>query len=267
MRFLPVAAALSLGISACSAPAAETAVDDLSSADRVGTDVQVLQIWTPGRVFPLPAAPWHGPTAADVSLDAREARTCPVVRATPDETYEHSEVDCTAAFQRLAPLEGTREIGPVITPLRFLLTKRVGDGQVYADPDFCNRFELRAVVRDSAFEQASFAGIGFATSRGDAFTPKSELQEVGRVRLADGASARVFRFSGISTCISSHDSTSGNTYKTFAFKPYAAFDANDVRYKVWENVPMNHAIGRSWPGAFPHVDSTGFDRQEQLLAR
>jgi hypothetical protein len=252
MHLLRTVALFSLGLSACAASASETAVDDLSAVDRVGSDVQVLQIWTAGRVFPLPAAPWHGPTPADVSLDARQ---CPVVRASAGDTYEHSEVDCTAA------------LSPVITPLRFSLTKRIGDGQVYADPDFCNRFELRAVVRDVAFEAPTFAGIGFSTTRGEMFTAKADLQEVGRVRLADSSPARVFRFTGISTCISSHDSTSGNTYKTFTFKPYAAFDANDTRYKVWENIPANHAIGRSWPGAMPRVDSTGFDRQEQLLAR
>jgi hypothetical protein len=159
-----------------------------------------------------------------------------------------------------------------MTPVRFTVTKDVNGGQMFVDPDFCSRVELRVVVREAAASQPSFSGVGFWTSRGESFTPKNELQEVGRTRLASGEGAIVYRFSGISTCISSaHNSTSGNAYQTFSFKPYAAYDAEGGgearRYRVWENIRGNHTIGRSWPGAQPVVDASGFDRQGDLLAR
>jgi hypothetical protein len=58
-------------------------------------------------------------------------------------------------------------------------------------------------------------------------------------------------------------------YRTFAFKPYAAFDTgtDGQRYRVWERINGDHQIGRSWPGSQPAVNSTGFDRQDELLAR
>ena len=70
-----------------------------------------------------------------------------------------------------------------------------------------------------------------------------------------------------------HNSTSGNEYQTFAFKPYAAYDAasavlgEPTRYRVWERISGNHVIGRSWPGSQPVVAASGFDRQADLLAR
>ena len=90
--------------------------------------------------------------------------------------------------------------------------------------------------------------------------------------LTNHEAAIVYRFSGISTCISSaHNSTSGNIYQTFSFKPYAAFDVTPAdgdakRYRVWERISGNHTVGRSWPGSHPAVDSNGFDRQGELLA-
>jgi hypothetical protein len=161
-----------------------------------------------------------------------------------------------------------------MTPVRFNVSVDSRSGQAFVDPDYCTYLEVRVVVREAALAQPSFAGVGFWTSRGERFAPKNELQEVGQTRLANGDSAKVFRFTGISTCISSaHNSTSGNTYQTFAFKPYAAYDVRDQgngdvkRFRVWERIEGNHTIGRSWPGSRPVVDSAGFDRQGDLLAR
>jgi hypothetical protein len=157
-----------------------------------------------------------------------------------------------------------------MTPMRFTIEKSTQG--TYFDPDYCRRIELRVVVRDAASAQPSFAGVGFWSGRGETFTPKSELQAVGHVRLARGDEATVYRFTGISTCLSSaHSSTSGNMYQTFSFKPYAAYDVpgegGDVnRYRVWEQIQGNHTIGRSWPGSTPQVNADAFDRQSELLA-
>ncbi len=163
----------------------------------------------------------------------------------------------------------TGQAGPALTPIHFSLTRRLADSShtTYIDPDFCDRIEVRVVARDAATHAASFTGLGFSTSRGETFTPKSELQPVGHVNLANGDAATVYRFAGISTRISSaHSSTSGNLYQTFAFKPYAAFDAGNTRYRVWDAINGDYHLGRSWPGAQPTIDSKGFDRQAELLA-
>ena len=158
-----------------------------------------------------------------------------------------------------------------MAPVRFTVSRDTASSAVYVDPDFCDRIEMRVVVREAAATQPTFAGVGFSSSRGDSFTAKDALQEVGRTTLANHEAAIVYRFSGISTCISSaHNSTSGNEFQTFAFKPYAAFDVTSdgdtKRYRVWERITGDHTIGKSWPGAQPIVNSTGFDRQAELLA-
>ncbi|NOU28700.1 MAG: hypothetical protein HOO96_12405 [Polyangiaceae bacterium] len=152
------------------------------------------------------------------------------------------------------------------------MTKDVNTGRVYVDPDSCSRIEVRLVAREAALNEASFSGVGFWTSRGSTFARKSDLQEVGRVRLANGESGVVLRFAGASVCVSSqHGSPTSNTYQTFAFKPYAAYDVQSAgethRYRVWEKMQGNHLLGRTAPGVSPMVDSTGFDRQADLLER
>ncbi len=260
---------------ACGAPSSDgatSASSDLTD-DQTGIDVQVLQVWTPGKLFPTAPQPWQGAGASDVSIHADDPAACATLRSssTPPggsgSHWEDREVDCTTAFANAAPFDVTHAAGPVMTPVTFTVTKSVESGVTYVDPDFCNRIEVRVVVRDAASSSPSFAGVGFWTSRGETFASKSDLQNVGHTRLANGDDATVYRFTGISTCISSaHNSTSGNEFQTFSFKPYAAYDANGNRYRVWERIPGNHTIGKSWPGEQPAVDSSGFDRQNDLLA-
>jgi hypothetical protein len=270
-------AGLAAGLAGCGAApesandGAETSDSALTETDQSGIDAQVLQVWTPGRLFPRPPQAWQGSQSdRDVSIDADTA--CTTLETRSWSHWEDHTVDCAAAFASAAPFDVTQAAGPVMTPVKFNVSKDVNGGAIYVDPDFCNRVELRVVVRESAAAQPSFAGVGFWSSRGDRFTAKSELQEVGRTRLAGGEGAIVYRFSGISTCISgAHNSTSGNMYQTFSFKPYAAYDATGAdgeskRYRVWESIRGNHTIGRSWPGSQPVVDSNGFDRQAELLA-
>ena len=254
-------------LAACSAPTADDAAASSSdlTEEQSGIDVQVLQVWTPGKLFPAKPQPWQSAGRDDVALDSA---ACATLRSDTNGSWEHTSLDCDRAFAAAVPFDVTGEAGPVMTPVRFEASKRIPDGATYIDPDFCNRIEVRAVVRDASASAPSFAGIGFWTARGETFTPKAELQPVGHVTLASGEAATVYRFAGISTCISSaHNSTSGNMYQTFSFKPYAAYDANGNRYRVWERIPGNHRIGRSWPGERPAVDATGFDRQAELLAR
>lgn len=270
-----VLGSLVLGGAACSAAPdegenAESSTSSLAQTDQTGIDAQVLQVWTPGRLFPRTPQGWQGPQANDVSLDADTA--CTTLDTRRWSHWEDRSMDCTSAFAAAAPFDVTRAAGPVMTPVRFTVTKDQNGGAMYVDPDFCNRVELRVVVREAAQAQPSFAGVGFWSSRGERFTAKNELQEVGRTRLANGEGAIVYRFTGISTCISSaHNSTSGNAYQTFSFKPYAAYDApagsDGHRYRVWERIAGNHTIGKSWPGSRPVIDATGFDRQAELLAR
>lgn len=239
--------------------------------DEAGIDAQVLQVWTPGRLFPQAVQPWFGPRPGDASVVA--AAACEVLETSTWSHYDNTRVDCTKAFASAVPFDVTGAAGPVMTPIRFTVTKDQSGGGVYVDPDYCNYVEVRVVARDAAVADPSFSGIGFWTSKGDSFAPKAALQEVGKTRLASGDAATVYRFTGISTCISSaHNSTSGNMYQTFSFKPYAAYDvpqsSGDVkRYRVWERIQGNHTIGRSSPGYRPAVDATSFDRQGELLAR
>jgi hypothetical protein len=264
---------LVIGGAACGgAPESETAESSESgftgTVDEVGIDAQVLQVWTPGRLFPRPPQPWQGAAPKDVSIDALTA--CRTLETRRWSHWEDTSVECTSAFANAAPFDVTHVAGPVMTPVHFNVTKDVNGSQVFVDPDFCNMIEVRVVVREAAASAPAFAGVGFHTSRGERFTAKNELQEVGRTRLVNGDGAIVYRFTGISTCISSaHSSTSGNMYRTFAFKPYAAFDTgtDGQRYRVWERINGDHQIGRSWPGSQPAVNSTGFDRQDELLAR
>lgn len=241
-------------------------------SDQAGIDVQVLQVWTPGRVFPKKSAdPWFGLRPGDVELDA--TGTCSTVDTQQLGDWLDTRLDCVKALGAAAPFDVTGKAGPVLSPIRFTATRNTapgGDSRVFLDPDYCNMIEVRLVARSAAVAAPSFAGIGFYTSKGDSFAPKSELQEVGRTRLRNGDDATVFRWSGISTCISSaHNSTSGNIYQTFSFKPYAAFDAPQAngdtkRYRVWERIEGNHTLGRSWNDS---INRTGFDRQDELLAR
>lgn len=266
-------AALAAGGLGCAAPAsaddgATSSDSALSESDQAGIDAQVLQVWTPGRVFPLPVQPWQSGGPSDVVIDASTA--CPTIESRTFAPWTYDTVDCGAALAKAAPFDVTHAAGPVVSPVRFTVTRN--GAAVNVDPDFCDRIEVRVVVREAAATQPSFAGVGFWSSRGDGFTAKDALQEVGRVTLANHEAAIVYRFSGISTCISSaHNSTSGNMYQTFSFKPFAAFDVTAAdgeatRYRVWERIMGNHTLGRSWPGSQPAVDSKGFDRQGELLA-
>ena len=265
-------ASLALGGLGCAAPVADdgaTSSDSaLTQSDQAGIDAQVLQVWTPGRLFPLAPQPWQGARPNDVSIDATTA--CPTVESRSFAPWTYDTVDCAAALASAAPFDVTHAAGPVMAPVRFTVTKN--GSAINVDPDFCDRIEVRVVVREAAATQPTFAGVGFWSSRGESFTAKDALQEVGRTTLANHEAAIVYRFTGISTCISSaHNSTSGNMYQTFSFKPYAAFDVapsggDTQRYRVWERISGNHTIGRSWPGSQPAVDSTGFDRQADLLA-
>lgn len=258
-----------LFLAACAAnsdDSTDSSTSNLTEIDQAGIDAQVLQIWTPGRLFPTAnPGPWLGAGAKDAKLDA--ATACTTTRTNNWSHWEDREVDCTDAFGKAVPFDVTNTPGPTLTPVRFTVSKDTAGSAVYVDPDYCNLVEVRVVVRDAAAASPTFAGVGFYTSRGDSFAKKGDLQAVGHVRLKNGDDATVYRWAGISTCISgAHNSTSGNMYQTFSFKPYAAFDVDGKRYKVWEKINGNHTIGRSWPGSQPSVDSNGFDRQHDLLA-
>ena len=268
-------ASLSFGGVGCAAPAADDGATSSDSAltqtDQAGIDAQVLQVWTPGRLFPRPAQPWQSPRTSDVAIDAATT-ACATLESHRWSHWVDDTVDCTQALAAAAPYDVTHAPGPVMSPVRFTASKDQSGSGVYVDPDFCDRIEVRVVVREASVAQPSFAGVGFWSSRGDTFTAKDALQEVGRATLANGEAAIVYRFTGISTCISSaHNSTSGNMFQTFSFKPYAAFDVapsdgETKRFRVWERMSGNHTIGHSWPGSTPRVDATGFDRQAELLA-
>jgi hypothetical protein len=266
------AVVLAASAAGCASPgqgeSAESSDSALVEHDEAGLDAQVLQVWTPGRVFP---GARQGATASDVSFDADTQ--CATLEARSWLTWQARVVDCAAALAAAAPYDLTGTPGPLLTPVLFSVTKDLAAGKLEVDPDSCSRIELRLVVREAAVAQPSFAGVGFWTSRGDRFTPKGALQEVSRARLVNGDPAVVYRFTGVSTCLSSESAASSQPfYQTFSFKPYAAYDATPGggseahRYRVWERVPFNHTLGRSAPGDQPLVDRTSFDRQGELLA-
>src|SRR4051794_12409603 len=75
----------------------DSSTSNLSEVDQAGIDAQVLQIWTPGRLFPQ-ANPggWLGAKASDYKLDA--ATACTTTRTTSWSHWEDRDVDCTDAF-------------------------------------------------------------------------------------------------------------------------------------------------------------------------
>src|SRR5262245_11223283 len=113
------------GAIGCAAPAAGEATEAAEpqlTTDQVGTDARVLQIWTPGRAFPLVAPSWTGPGPSDVSVDAGADGACLLLRAwagSGTQAYDNRELDCTQALGRAAPFEGAP--GPVMTPVRFVI--------------------------------------------------------------------------------------------------------------------------------------------------
>ena len=46
----------------------------------------------------------------------------------------------------------------------------------------------------------------------------------------------------------------------------AANDGGD-RYRVWDAVKANYAIGKSYPGSTPAVNADSFDRPDELLQK
>jgi len=239
--------------------------------DQSGTDVQVLQVWTPGKVFPNPAPAWSSSGPQDLQLDAAAGTDCVRLNSRETATWNSRDLDCTDAFVTKAAWPGSPK-SPAFNALRWNVTTNVQSRQSFTDPDFCQLVELRTVTKDASLAAPSFAGIGFHTSRAPSFVPKSDLHAVGHVTLKSGEAATVHRFVGISTCISgAHNSTSGNTYQTFDFKPYARFDLSpgegDASFRVWESINGNHRLGRSWPGSQPAVNSLEFNREDELLQK
>src|SRR5262249_30699193 len=91
-----------LGGCASEGVGAESSATSLTMTDGVGLDVQVLQVWTPGRVYPELTS-WHGRQGGDVSIDAANPSFCPVVRSWASEgatVWDDSQVDCTDAFAK-----------------------------------------------------------------------------------------------------------------------------------------------------------------------
>jgi hypothetical protein len=260
--FVPFVVVALVGCGGSSGDSAASGTSNLTQVDQAGIDAQVLQIWTGGRLFPETSpGGWFSPTAKDPKIDPT---SCPATGTFAGGT--ETAVDCADAFAHAAPFDVDGKSGPVFTPVSFTIYQSPAGGTKYIDPDYCRYVELRVVVRDAASSAPTFAGVGFWTSHGETFAKKGDLQAVGHTRLKNGDNATVYRFSGISTCISSaHNSTSGNEFQTFAFKPYAAYDVDGTRYRVWESIQGNFNLGRSWPGATPVINSDGFDRQGDLL--
>ena len=65
---------LAVGGVACAAPPqddnAQSSTSGLSEIGETGIDAQVLQVWTPSRLFPLPPQGWQGPGPHDVAINA-----------------------------------------------------------------------------------------------------------------------------------------------------------------------------------------------------
>ncbi len=98
-RFLITAATAScvtLGCSAASEPTS-TSASELVTSDAQGADVQVLQVWTPGRLFPSAPPAWNAGVAGDVALASTEPGACATTRSSNDGNWEYREVDCGAA--------------------------------------------------------------------------------------------------------------------------------------------------------------------------
>ncbi|MFO0677421.1 MAG: hypothetical protein U0169_12880 [Polyangiaceae bacterium] len=268
----PLLAGLSLA--ACVAEGGDVDVGQTEGAvsviDKTGDDVQTLQVWTPGKLFPNPPERWTAPAPSDVSLEAASGDSCATLSTREWSRWFDKDVDCTDAFVSKLAWPGAKK-SPAFDTIRFQVSHDTQANVSYTDPDMCTLVELRTVTKDAALDSPTFAGIGFHTSRGPSFVAKADLHAVGHTTLKSGEAATVHRFVGISTCISgAHNSTSGNMYQTFAFKPYARFDLSpgegDASFRVWEST-ADHRIGRSWPGATPVVNSNGFDRQDDLLQK
>src|SRR4051794_31926936 len=115
-------ACLSTAAAACSNAApdddgAASSDSALTETNQTGIDAQVLQVWTPGRLFPRAAQPWQGMGPHDVSIDAEHV--CTVLETNSWSHWVDTKVDCTSAFAAAAPFDVTHAAGPVMTPVRF----------------------------------------------------------------------------------------------------------------------------------------------------
>lgn len=266
LSFLPLASLVA--VVGCTQATGDEAssTDALSTTtDSVGNDVQVLQVWTRGNVIPRSGLTISR-SPGDIELNADTTR-CKALGTSTWGAWTEDKIDCSDLLIDMLKEGGVK--APSLSSSRFTISTR-SPSQRYIDPDFCKLLEVRVLVKDEALNAATFKGIGFYTSNGDTFAEKADLTTVGHTTLKTGEAASVLRFTAQSTCISgARNSTSGNMYQTYELKPYARFDVpegSDVRrFRVWESIEGNHRLGRSWPGRVPAVDSSGFDRQADLL--
>lgn len=136
----------------------------------------------------------------------------------------------------------------------------------------CEILEADVLLDASLLYEGSFLGVGFFLSGptepggwpGDrgAFVPLNRLQLKYDHR-RNGFSWLEYTFALQGMCGSAEAGLAAQTNRRFAVKPYAVFeDLQAVRYRVWEQVPTDHAIfpGRSDP-------SSSLDYRSRYLGR
>ncbi len=236
---LPTAISIALSFSALAASAESITIQS-------GDDVQILQAWRSDGRIELD----HLACTGD---DPVEGNT----------TYK----DCRQQGQALTRAEWADRDSPAISPWLLPVTRR--NGLLYSQYYYGHLVEVRALVKRSALDSSSFAGIGFYTSHmlfADLhFVDKDALHIVSSedVTLVTGEKAAVLRFVAWMPGLQGMSGTSWNL-GSVAFKPFAEFREAEEIFQVWDQVPENYRIYRSNNGA-GRPQPIRFDRQGELL--
>ena len=216
--------------------------------DGRNTDVQVLQAW---KSKPIVESALAFAFSDALSLDLAN---CALLTQT--------SLDCSNAILTLLSAPLTR---PAVYSVR-----REGDGSLHSENGQCLLIEIRTVIKKTAFEAASFSGIGFFSAASPAFgqtnsitmIPKSQLHLVGEARLKeDGQKAWIHRFIAVDFCSGQGGNTGTLLKQEFQFLPFVQYETNSPEtghsiYRRWEDVPLNHRLNQ---------DLSGFDHEKDLI--
>ena len=200
--------------------------------DQTSIDTQLLEAWYSQKVI---KDNFVGFDDASVRIDLE---ACP-------EISEFTR-DCSEQVQALTRLEADGPVSPLLRPFTVGFQADAG-GRLYAEGLNCSLMEIRTVTQGTALAADSFAGLGFFADGAMAFVPAEALHPVGETTIAAGnEAATIHRFIDVDICWAG--TMSSSMHQSYAFKPYARFDATGddgvLRvYRNWESVPNDHVLG------------------------
>lgn len=222
---------LLLGLTGCSATAAdsETNADEVNASEN--TDVQVISAKSSGVL-------------RFVAGSTYDARKCIYSDKRPADGRFTStaKADCTdALISALGPT-----INRYIEPTAYL--QESPELQYVELRHWCGAVEVVVGVKAAAWDSPSFKGVGFYAETAEitqgqtrVFYDKNDarLSRIGEATLKNENHAKVYlyKFFGAGPCET--NGSGDNPRTSIVFKPYVTFDGDNER---WEAVPGNHGL-------------------------